>query len=245
MVRRARCVRLPSRPVFDFIAQALRDFRHTGAVWPSSPILAKAMTRSMARIDGSRRILEVGPGTGPFTKAILKKLRAGDQFDLVEINPSFCRKLERELLSKYRPRHPNVSVALHCAPIEEARLNGPYDLIVCGLPFNNFPPKLMRQIFRRMFELLKEDGELMYFEYVGVRAIKGPVLDGAGRARLRRIDAIGKSLRRKHQGAKEIVLGNFPPAVAYCLKGSKPTARRDWPASRSTGSRARSPRAKV
>jgi phosphatidylethanolamine/phosphatidyl-N-methylethanolamine N-methyltransferase len=224
--------------VFEFLTQALRDFRHTGSVWPSSPILARAMTKSIARIQGPRRVLEVGPGTGPFTKAILKKLRTGDQFDLVEINELFCRKLEREVLSKYRAAHPAVDVRLHCAPIEDAELSGPYDVIVCGLPFNNFPPKLMRQIFRRMFSLLKEDGELVYFEYVGVRAVKRPVVDGAARARLRRIDMIGKSLRRKHDGRTELVLGNFPPALAYSLKAAKPKARR------ATSARARTPRAR-
>lgn len=225
--------RVLSNKVFEFLTQALRDFRHTGALWPSSPILARAMTRSVSRIPGQRRILEVGPGTGAFTKAILKKLRSGDQFDLVEINERFCRKLEKEVLSEYRDRHPGVAVRLHCAPIEDAKLSGPYDVIVCGLPFNNFPPKLMRQIFRRMFALLKEDGELVYFEYVGVRAVKRPVVDGAGRAQLRRIDAIGKSLRRKHQGSTELVLGNFPPALAFRLTGAKPTARR------ATGTRTR------
>jgi len=225
--------------VFEFLTQALRDFRHTGSVWPSSPILARAMTKSIARIQGPRRVLEVGPGTGPFTKAILNKLRSGDQFDLVEINESFCRKLEREVLSKYRGGHPGVDVRLHCAPIEDAELSGPYDVIVCGLPFNNFPPKLMRQIFRRMFALLKEDGELVYFEYVGVRAVKRPVVDGAARARLRRIDAIGKSLRRKHDGRTELVLGNFPPALAYSLKAAKPKARR------ATAARARTARARA
>jgi phospholipid N-methyltransferase len=210
--------------VLDFLTEALRDFRHTGSVWPSSPVLAKAMTSSIARIEGPRRVLEVGPGTGPFTKAILRKLRAGDQFDMVEINESFCRKLEKSLLSPYRGRHPQVAVRLHCAPIEEAALEGPYDVIVCGLPFNNFPPKLMRQIFRRMFALLKDDGELVYFEYAGVRVMKGPVMDSAGRARLKRIDAYGKSLRRKHDGKKELVLANFPPAIAYRLKGA-PTKR--------------------
>ena len=111
--------------MLDFLTEALRDFRHTGSVWPSSPVLAKAMTSSIARIEGPRRVLEVGPGTGPFTKAILRKLRAGDQFDMVEINESFCRKLEKSLLSPYRGRHPQVAVRLHCAPIEEAALEGP------------------------------------------------------------------------------------------------------------------------
>ncbi|MEY3026581.1 MAG: hypothetical protein RLZZ238_1478 [Planctomycetota bacterium] len=209
-------------PVLDFLTEAIRNFRDTGSVWPSSPMLARAMTSTIARVEGPRRILEVGPGTGPFTKAILRKLRAGDRFDLVEINRNFCRKLERDMLSAYRARHPNVTVQLHCAPIEEAELHGPYDVIVCGLPFNNFPPKLMRQIFRRMFSLLNENGEIVYFEYAGVRAIKSPVTDRDGRARLKRIGAIGQSLRRRHDGRKELVLGNFPPAFAYRLKAAKP-----------------------
>lgn len=184
------------------------------------------MTAQLSQLAGERRVLEVGPGTGPFTKAILRKLRAGDRFDLVEINPTFCRKLEKSVLAPYRERHPSVAVHLHCAPIEDAPVEGPYDLIVCGLPFNNFPPKLMRSIFRRMFELLKPEGELVYFEYAGVRAMKAPVLDRAGRARMRRIDAIGKSLRRHHDGRSELVLANFPPAVAYHLAGAKtPSAR--------------------
>ena len=209
------------RTVLEFLTEALRNFRSTGAVWPSSPALAKAMTSSISRLEGQRRILEVGPGTGPFTKSILRKLRAGDRFDLVEINPTFCRKLERSVLAPYRARHPRVDVRLHCAPIEEAPAEGPYDLVICGLPFNNFPPKLMRAIFRRMFELLKPEGELVYFEYAGVRAMKTPVLDRDGRARMRRIDAIGKSLRRAHDGRSELVLANIPPAFAYHLAGAK------------------------
>ena len=212
--------------VLEFLTEALRNFRSTGAVWPSSPALAKAMTAPLAQLAGERRVLEVGPGTGPFTKSILRKLRAGDRFDLVEINPTFCRKLEKSVLAPYRERHPSVAVHLHCAPIEDAPVEGPYDLIVCGLPFNNFPPKLMRSIFRRMFELLKPEGELVYFEYAGVRAMKTPVLDRAGRARMRRIDAIGKSLRRQHDGRSELVLANFPPAFAYHLAGAKTPSTR-------------------
>jgi phosphatidylethanolamine/phosphatidyl-N-methylethanolamine N-methyltransferase len=221
--------------VLDFLTEAIRNFRDTGSVWPSSPILARAMTSAIASVDGKRRILEVGPGTGPFTRAILKKLRAGDHFDMVEINTKFCRKLEKELLAPYRARHPQVGVKLHCAPIESAELGGSYDVIVCGLPFNNFPPKLMRQIFRRMFELLKDSGEIVYFEYAGVRVIKSPVMDRAGRARLKRIGAIGKSLRRNHAGSTELVLGNFPPAIAYRLRGvskKATTKRRSVTASR-------------
>jgi hypothetical protein len=44
--------------------------------------------------------------------------------------------------------------------------------------------------------------------------MKAPFTSPMGRQRLRRIDALGKSLRRKHAGGRQLVLGNFPPAFA-------------------------------
>ncbi len=202
-----------------FVRQAIKDIHHTGSVWPSSPQLAKVMTKNLRAAHGRRRVLEVGPGTGPFTKHILKALRHGDEFHLVEISEEFCAHLERELLGPYRSQRNGAEVHLHCAPIEKAPLTGRFDFIVCGLPFNNFPPSLVRSILNRLMTLLREGGELAYFEYAGVRAMKAPFVNPHGRERLRRIDALGKSLRRKHAGRREFVLGNLPPAFAVRLTG--------------------------
>ncbi len=223
--------------MFRFVREAFRDIRHTGSVWPSSPALAKAMTRGMMAMRGERRILEVGPGTGPFTERILKHLRKGDRFDIVEMNPTFCRDLERRLLKGFRHQRRDIDVVLHEAAIQDADLPGEYDLVVCGLPFNNFPPALVRSIFRRMMGLLREGGELAYFEYAGVRTIKAPLVGGRGRQRLKGIAYVGESLRRRFSGRRELVLGNLPPAVAtrLCKTGGgrpvrsrpeKPTRRR-------------------
>ncbi len=222
--------------MLEFLTQSVKHFRDTGSIWPSSPLLARAMTKSLEGVSGPRRILEVGPGTGPLTKGVLRRLRAGDQFDIVEINDVFCSLLEKEILQKFRTRHPQVAVKLHNAPIEDAALIPGYDLIVCGLPFNNFPPKLVRAIFRQLLALLSNSGELVYFEYAGVRAMKAPIAGSAGRAQLKRIDAIGKSLRRNHSGSTELILGNFPPAVTIRLK-REVTAQRG--ASRGKSSRAK------
>lgn len=200
--------------MLSFVREAIRDFRHTGAVWPSSPALAKAMTRSLRSAQGPKRLLEVGPGTGPFTRLVLASLRPGDSFDIVEINPEFVKRLERNMLAPFRSRHPDIAVRVHCKPIEEADLLGPFDFIVCGLPFNNFPPSLVRSIQRTLVSMLGTGGELAYFEYAGVRIMKAPFTSPMGRQRLRRIDALGKSLRRKHAGGRQLVLGNFPPAFA-------------------------------
>ncbi len=96
-------------------------------------------------------------------------------------------------------------------------LEGPFDYIVCSLPFGNFSPAMARSIFKRLLGLLAEDGELAYFEYMALRAIFAPLAGAAGRSRLRRLDAIGKTLRRRHAGRRDLVMMNVPPAYAVRL----------------------------
>ena len=208
--------------MLQFLREAIRDFRTTGAVLPSSPRLARAMARSLAAAKPPRRILEVGPGTGPFTREILRHLHDGDTYDLVEINPSFCEQLERTLLAPYRARASGARVALHRSPIEDADVAGDYDFVVCGLPFNNFPPSLVRSIFRRILALMRVGGELAYFEYAGVRAVKAPLVGSEGRRRIRGHRAISMKHARDHAMSRELVIGNVPPAFAVRIVKREP-----------------------
>ena len=136
----------------------------------------------------------------------------------MELNPTFCRELERRLLTPFRLAHPGVRVELLCAPIESAALRGGFDFIVCGLPFNNFPPSLVRSIFRRLLSLLEPGGELAYFEYAGVRVMKSPLVSPKARRQLKRIGTYSRALRRRLDGRTEFVLGNFPPCMAVRLR---------------------------
>ncbi|MCE9619488.1 MAG: methyltransferase domain-containing protein [Planctomycetes bacterium] len=210
--------------MLKFVREALRDIKNTGSVWPSSVALARAMTRDLASRAGTRRVLEVGPGTGPFTKRLLKDLRGGDHLDVVELNELFCDALEKGLLAPFRRAHPDIQVRLHRGRIEDAKLEGNYDVIVCGLPFNNFPPALVRSIFAALLELLGEGGELVYFEYAGVRVIKGSLVGSKGKRQLKEIRGIRRELFRAHDGREQLVLANIPPAYAVRLRKSKTAA---------------------
>jgi phospholipid N-methyltransferase len=210
--------RNPLNGLIAFLRQVIKNYHHTGAVMPSSPVLAKAMTRSLRNAMGPKRLLEVGPGTGPFTRFMLQALRDGDELHIVEINPAFALRLDRVLLEPFRIKNPKITIKLYCQPIESAPLEGTFDYIVCGLPFNNFPPVVVRSIFRRLMELLNPGGELAYFEYAGVRVMKGSVVGEEGRRKLKRIGLVNKVLSRRHRGRRELVLGNMPPAVAVRLK---------------------------
>ncbi len=212
-----------------FARQLLKDRHHTGAILPSSGRLAREMTRALHDHEGRRRVLEVGPGTGPFTKSILRSLRDGDEFHIVELSPLFCRQIERRLIEPFRKRRPGVKIVLHNDPIQTAEVPGAFDFIVCGLPFNNFPPDLVRAIFRRLIGLLAEDGRLTYFEYAGVRVLKSSISNEAVRRRLKQIGMTGLVLKRRHEGTRKLVLGNVPPAIAVSL------TRRDVAGSERTG----------
>jgi hypothetical protein len=56
---------------------------------------------------------------------------------------------------------------------------------------------------------------------------------------LKGIAKVGESLRRKHKGKRELVLGNLPPAVATHLRKSKDAAAQR-PARKKKKSRAKS-----
>lgn len=201
-----------------FVSQFITNFKTTGAVLPSGGMLARAMTRSARGADGPRRILEVGPGTGAFTRHLLRLLQPGDELHIVEINRKFADYLERKLLGEFRRRNPEIDVTLHCTSIQDVSVQGPFDCIVCGLPFNNFSCDLVRSIFRRMMRLLSEDGHLTFFEYAGVRVLMAPVVGSDGRRRMRQHRAMIKVLDRRHRGRRDLVLANVPPAYAYHLK---------------------------
>ena len=177
-------------------------------------MLARAMTNSLRAHRGAKRILEVGPGTGPFTAQILRALRGHDALDIVELNPIFCEHLEVRLLRKFRAHHPAIPVRLHSQAIEHAPLEGEYDFVICGLPFNNFPLALTQSIFHRLFELMRDGAEMTYFEYAGVRRMKAPFVGSSGRDRIRRFEAFKSSTAKSHKVTRELVVANLPPAHA-------------------------------
>jgi phospholipid N-methyltransferase len=201
-----------------FAEQALKDYFHVGSILPTGAQLAKALTRPLQGSMKPKRVLEVGPGTGPVTRAILTTLREGDSFTLVEINQAFAKQLEEKLLAPFRRLHPGVEIRLINQPIEKANLIGEFDFIICGIPFNNFPPSLVRSIFRVLLNVLRPEGELCYFEYVGMRPIRAMYSSKKGRRRVKNLSAINAILRRRYNGKRIVVLRNVPPAAAVCLR---------------------------
>jgi phosphatidylethanolamine/phosphatidyl-N-methylethanolamine N-methyltransferase len=206
--------------MLGFLSEAIRNYRQTGAVAPSSRGLARSMVRHLHDQPGPRRILEVGSGTGAFTRHILSGMEDGDRLDAVEISKPFADALEANVLAPHREACPAQDCRVFQCPIEEAPLDGPYHLVVCGLPFNNFPLELTRSIFQIMLGSMHEQGWLSYFEYVGMRTLKFPFVGVSGRAALRHHGALLADLEHRHNGYRRLINMNIPPAWSVHLQGA-------------------------
>lgn len=198
--------------MLTFLRQFFRDTRNTGSIMPSSPALARAMVHGIAT-GAPQRWLEVGPGTGPFTRALLAAKRPGDRLVIVELSKEFCVRLDADILAPWKLANPEqaAEVVLINAPIEDAKLEPGFDHIVCGLPFNNFPPELVERIMVQLRALIRPAGSLRYFAYVGARTLR----DGRGALRgAAPLAAIEDRVLAGCARTSDVVMANIPPAKA-------------------------------
>ncbi len=96
--RRSPGPKIPLDERFEDEARFLKTWLEkpllTGAVTPSGKMLARTMASYVdPRLPGP--VIELGPGTGPVTDALIRRGIAQDRLVLVEYNPEFCRLLKR------------------------------------------------------------------------------------------------------------------------------------------------------
>jgi phospholipid N-methyltransferase len=218
-----------------------REFREqyytTGALLPSGRALASALARFVREGDnalpahlrngsetnanraiGPRRILEVGPGTGAVTGAIINGMRPDDRLFLVERNEHFIEQLQARFKedSSFGPVADRITM-VH-ASVEDLSEDEPYDLIVSGLPLNNFAVDSVSQILDKLQRLLAPNGTLSFFEYVAVRKAKSLISRCDERERLRGISRVFENVLGKNEVRRDLVLLNVTPAWVHHVR---------------------------
>lgn len=209
-----------------FWRQYRENFKHTGAVLPSGNALGRALSRfvrerSPEAASTGLRILEVGPGTGAVTRHLCASLCPRDQLDLVELNGAFVEVLRRRLAEESPFREAADRVAIHHRPVEQSSSAEPYDLIVSGLPLNNFEVLEVEQILALFAERLKPAGTLSFFEYIGIRKLRALVSNRAGRERLRGIGSALDGILSRGEIRRDHIWVNVPPAYVHHVQFSR------------------------
>jgi phosphatidylethanolamine/phosphatidyl-N-methylethanolamine N-methyltransferase len=139
-----------------------REFlRHpflTGAVAPSSPRLARAMTDGIG-LESASVVVELGPGTGAITDVILGRVNPRARLVVVEAN----RALADGLAFRYRGQPVQV---LHDSAANLPRLvPWPVDVVVSGLPWTVMPAQQQRRLLDAVAKALGPEGRFSTFAY--------------------------------------------------------------------------------
>jgi len=208
---------------FTFIRELPKSFTEIGAVIPSGRALAKALARPVSRSTRPIKILEVGPGTGPITRQILRSMGDEDQLVVCELNERFMERLKHRLAkNKFFHQHRD-RVEFFRGAVQELRPrfavseDGYFDAIVSSLPFSNFEPDTVEEILSLYRDMLTPEGCLSFCEYVGLRRISAMVRPPEVRERAKAVEVVVNSWidrwERYGDVQKEFTLFNVPPAI--------------------------------
>jgi phospholipid N-methyltransferase len=202
MPRLAR-LRLQPDERLAFLQGFLRKPQQVGSVIPSSRFLERRIVE-LTELANARLVVELGPGTGGTTRALLRSLPRDAKLLAIEIDPRFASILR----GRAEPRlivHEGSADAL--ADALRAHGLGAPDAVVSGIPFSTMDEALGQRIARGIFEVLPPGGRFVAYQ------VRDRVHDVArpffGRARV------------------EVELRNIPPMRIFSWrKGERLEARR-------------------
>jgi phosphatidylethanolamine/phosphatidyl-N-methylethanolamine N-methyltransferase len=133
---------------------------HMGAVMPSGRVLARTMAQYVD-VESDAPVVELGPGTGAITNALIERGIDQKRLVLVEFNPGFCALL--------RDRYPQAQViqgdAYRLRDSLREVLGSPASAVVSGLPLVTKPMQTRLRLIRDAFLALAPGAPFVQFTY--------------------------------------------------------------------------------
>jgi len=196
-----------------FASEAIADFRTVGAVAPSSRYLAQAMLGPLP-LERARVVVELGPGTGVMTEALLEVLPRNCHLLAFEINSRFASYL-RENVPDSRLTVVEASAELIRQEVQK-RGYQQVDAVVSSLALGLMPDRQRREFLDGLVSILR-DGVLTQFQYLHCLQMKD--------RQIRRFD-LARLLRQYFGSVRQrIIWRNLPPAFVFACRGPRSMAR--------------------
>ena len=151
----------PQHPV-AFLRGFLEKPAEVGSIIPSSRFMERRITRT-ADLASAKLAIELGPGTGGTTKALLEAMAPDAKLLAIEINPGFCELIEQSI------RDPRLIVHEgSAAEIPEALVKhdlGAPDVVLSGIPFSTMPREVGLAILRSVNDSLAPGGRFVAYQF--------------------------------------------------------------------------------
>jgi phosphatidylethanolamine/phosphatidyl-N-methylethanolamine N-methyltransferase len=145
-----------------FLREWIANPQRTGSVAPSSRQLGAAMARWLPR-NRESFVLELGPGTGAVTDALLKYGLREDRLVAIERNPKMAKRL--------REKYPLARIITGDAwQLDELLLKcdepiSSVGAVISSLPLLNFPPEQAEQLAHKIRAVLTPRGHWVQYSY--------------------------------------------------------------------------------
>ena len=173
--------------MLPFYKALMKNFRSTGAFAPSTRYLANTVARILPK-PFTGTLVELGPGTGNITKALIKAGVPEQQIIAIESAQEFARYV--------KTRFPNVSI-IHGSAADLSRLvsnaERPITAVVSSLPLRSMPKDLVEEIIHEIDSTLAPTGYYIQYTYFKKQ---NPII----------------KLKSYHRLKSKLVLANLPPA---------------------------------
>jgi len=132
-----------------------------GSVIPSSRFLERRLIEC-SNIEGARLVVELGPGTGGTTRAMMRSLPWESRLLAIEINPQFASLLKSEENSRLIVYHGSAehigdALAGNGLPLP--------DVVVSGIPFSTMPLSEGRRIISAVWDSLAPGGQFVAYQF--------------------------------------------------------------------------------
>jgi phosphatidylethanolamine/phosphatidyl-N-methylethanolamine N-methyltransferase len=188
-----------------FLREFMKAPTELGTCFTSSRPLARGIVKDLG-LERAKAVIEFGPGPGPVTREIFKRIPKDCRFFAVELNAGLAEEFGRRFpgVTIFQDDAANVRALCEQAGI----VPGEVDVIVSTLPFLLFPEELQRKILRESAGVLKPGGRFTTITYRMAKLMPS----------VNRFKAIMGAEFSTVQFAR-VVMANVPPAYVYrCVK---------------------------
>jgi phospholipid N-methyltransferase len=179
-----------------FFLGFLRHPNLVASIIPSSKYVERRLVK-VAGIAQAKLVVELGPGVGGTTQAILNSLPPEAKLMVMEVNPDFAQMLRSHpdpRLIVYQGSAEDIQQALELNNLRQP------DAVISGIPFSTMPSTIGQNILQAVWTCLAADGCFVAYQFKGKVALLGKEILGRPKC--------------------EFELLNVPPVRMYCWQKS-------------------------